>query len=149
MVSQRLGRSTREVSRTTFPKVSYETEAVFRRYYLEKPSLTIIGKPSAKLASELRKQTKDRLAQRQKELGEEGLKRLQEKLDAAQQANDVEAPAEVISNFKIPDVEGIRWISVDSAAAGSNPLRFTNTIQSHVQADTSDVPYFLQFERES
>lgn len=119
------------------------------RYYLEKPSLTIIGKPSAKLASQLRKQTKERLAQRQTELGEEGLQKLQDKLDAAQQANDIEAPSDVISNFKIPDVEGIRWISVNSAAAGSNTQRFSNTVQSHVQADTSDVPYFLQFERES
>ena len=118
------------------------------RYYLEKPSLTIIGKPSAKLASDLRKQTKERLAERQKTLGEQGLKKLQDKLDAAQQENDVEAPSEVISNFKIPDVEGIRWINVDSAAAGRNPQRFSNRVQSYIEHDAADLPYFLQFERE-
>lgn len=122
--------------------------SVSHRYYLEKPSLTIIGKPSAKLASELRKQTKARLADRQKTLGEEGLKKLQDKLDDAQKANDIEAPSEVISNFKIPDVEGIRWISVESAAAGSNSQKFSNQVQSHVQQDCADLPYFLQFERE-
>lgn len=119
------------------------------RYYLEKPSLTIIGKPSAKLANELRKQTKDRLAERQKKLGQEGLKKLQEELDAAQKANDVEAPAEVIENFKIPDVEGIRWINVESAAAGKNSKSYSNKVQQHIQKQAVDLPYFLQFERET
>lgn len=110
--------------------------------------MTIIGKPSAKLANELRKEAKTRLADRQKNLGEDGLKKLQDKLDTAQKVNDVEAPSEVIADFKIPDVESIRWINVESAAAGSNDKHFSNKIQAHVEKDAMELPYFLQFERE-
>lgn len=119
------------------------------RFYLEKPALTIIGKPSAKLANELRKEAKTRLAERQKRFGEEGLKKLQDKLDTAQKENDVEAPPDVIADFKIPDVESIRWINVESAAAGSNDKHFSNKVQTHVEKDGTQLPYFLQFERES
>ncbi|KAK9896120.1 zinc metalloprotease [Cystobasidium minutum MCA 4210] len=123
-----------------------EWAELLKKYYVERPSLTVIGKPSAKLANALRKEAETRLADRQKTLGEEGLERLQNQLDEARRENDTEAPPEFISNFKIPDVESIRWINVESAAAGLNTKHFSNEVQKHVQHDTADLPFFLQFE---
>lgn len=117
------------------------------RIYLDKPSLTVIGKPSAKLAEQLQKETSDRLEEVKKRLGDEGLKQIEKKLKDAQKQNDLEVPSEMLSSFKIPDVAGIRWMGVKSAAAGSNPARYENDVQQYVSKDQADLPYFLQFER--
>lgn len=142
-----MGQLARKVSQTVVLKHSI-LKLPFR-YYLARPALTIIGKPSAKLAATLRKETKERVSDRRKKLGEDGLRDLQDKLDAAQKANDVEAPLEVIEKFKIPDVESIRWITVETAGAGSNTTRFDSAVQRHIDQDNADLPYFLQFERKS
>lgn len=119
------------------------------RFYLDQPSLTIIGKPSAKLASQLEKAVADRLRDNIDRLGEDGLKKLQEKVDQAVEANDTPIPSEMISSFKIPDVNGIRWIPVTSAGSGKNPLNFDNDVQKCLDAGRVDLPYSIQFERKS
>ncbi|KAL7008459.1 hypothetical protein EMMF5_002188 [Cystobasidiomycetes sp. EMM_F5] len=99
------------------------------------------------LASKLEKETADRLKQNIDRLGEKGLAELERKLDEAQKENDKDIPPEMISNFKIPDVGSIRWLSVESAAAGNNPTRYDNDAQKRLDQDKAELPYFLQFER--
>lgn len=72
-------------------------------YYLS-PSITTIGKPSAKLSHQLEQEEKDRLAARRKELGEERLAQLQKDLDAAKAESDQPPPPEMISTFPITNV---------------------------------------------
>ena len=119
------------------------------RYYLDASSLTVIGKPSASLADRLEAETKAREEKRQTELGEAGLKKLADKIEQAQKENDRDIPPEMLKDFKIPDVAGIRWIDVTSAGAGTNKGSFgDNDVQKHLEEDTTDLPYFIQFERE-
>ena len=80
-------------------------------------------------------------------LGEDGLKKIADKVKHAQEENDRDIPSEMLSSFKIPDVNGIRWIDVKSASGGTNPAKFDNEIQQHISKDKADLPYFLQFER--
>ena len=137
----------RSASYLHFPNI-FHSLRLFRRYYLDANSLTIIGKPSASLADKLEKETNDLVSHRVSELGEAGLKKLQDNIEAAQKTNDVEVPQEILSGFKIPDVDGIRWIDVKSAGAGKNKREFGNEVQSRLEKDDVDLPYFIQFERE-
>lgn len=122
---------------------------LLEKYYLDANSLTIIGKPSAALADKLEKETNERVAKRVSDLGEAGLKKLQDKIEDAQKANDVEVPQNILSDFKIPDVAGIRWIDVKSAGAGTNKGKFDNAVQERLSKDDTELPYFIQFERKS
>lgn len=120
---------------------------LLEKYYLDASSLTIIGKPSASLADRLEAETKAREEKRQTELGEAGLKKLADKIEQAQKENDRDIPPEMLKDFKIPDVAGIRWIDVASAGAGTNKGSFgDNDVQKHLEKDTTDLPYFIQFE---
>lgn len=67
----------------------------------------------------------------------------------AQLENDKPVPSEMISKFKVPDVNGIDWIRVESArsngvAQGSGAA---NRVQEHVNADGADLPLFIQFDQ--
>lgn len=123
---------------------------------MDNASIRVIGKPSAALADKLEKETKERTTATQKKYGEEGLKKLQTDLEAAQKANDHEIPEDVLRKFKIPDVSSIRWIEVHSARPKSQTKSKTNAfveqdndVQAHIDADHADLPLFLQFDRMS
>ena len=118
-----------------------------RSFYLDHPCLTVIGKPSSNLADKLDKETKDRLEKTKARLGADGLERLGQKLKDAQKSNDTEIPPEMLSRFKVPSVDGIRWLDVKSAAAGTNSNNFPNEVQYHLAKDEAKLPYFIQFER--
>lgn len=51
-----------------------------------------------------------RIETRKRELGEEGLKKLAQKLEDAKAKNDRPIPQEVIDKFRIPGVESIHFI---------------------------------------
>jgi Zn-dependent M16 (insulinase) family peptidase len=106
------------------------------------------------VAERLEKETQDRLAANRERFGEEGLERLQQALDEAQRKNDVEIPPEFIDRFKVPPTNSIRWIKVQTArakskvAAGYVPV-VTKELQDRIDRDGAELPYFLQFDRET
>jgi Zn-dependent M16 (insulinase) family peptidase len=106
------------------------------------------------VAERLEKETQERVAANRERFGEEGLKRLQQALDEAQKKNDVDIPPGFINLFKVPAVESIRWIDVQTARAKSRvatslPAPPTKELQDHIDRDGAELPYFLQFDRES
>lgn len=80
------------------------TDIPDRRYLVNEPSITVIGRPSAALAEKIARQTKEHLAQTKEKLGEAGLKKKAEELEVAQKDNDRPIPAEMITDFPISDV---------------------------------------------
>ncbi len=74
------------------------------RYYVRSESLTLIGKPSAALASKIDTDEKKRLADRRAELGEAKLKELERELENAKAESDKPPPAEMIGDFPLTDV---------------------------------------------
>lgn len=60
------------------------------------PSFTLSGVPSKKLAEQLESETQKRVEENKQKYGEEGLKKLQEKVDAAREENDRPIPQESV-----------------------------------------------------
>lgn len=67
-------------------------------------SLTVIGKPSAAIASKIEHEEKDRISDRKAELGEKKLKELEAALAAAKAESDKPPPPEMIGHFPLTDV---------------------------------------------
>lgn len=127
---------------------------LLRRWYVDAPCLSVIGKPSASLADKLEASVKKRVDRRQKELGEEGLKKLADELAAAEKMNNRPIPDEMISSFPVPSTKDIPWIAVPSARpAGASPALDQRPIDeelaAHLAADSKHCPLFVQFDRAS
>lgn len=89
-----------------------------------------------------------RVAAQKKALGEEGLKRLQDKLAEAKAENDREIPQEIIRKFKVPDTSSIHFIPTTTARSGAARKlgRLENPIQSIVDSDDNGPKLFIHFE---
>ena len=105
-----------------------------------------MGVPSKKLSDQLKSDANARIEGLKKQYGVEGLKKLQEKVDNAQQENKVPIPDAVISSFKIPSVDSINWIEVETARVEKG---WSNSkAQQNVDSDSADLPFFVQFDGE-
>ncbi|CAJ0908807.1 9134_t:CDS:10 [Entrophospora sp. SA101] len=119
---------------------------LLKKYYLDNPSIILLGKPSAKFAEKLSKDEEERVEKQRKDLGPENLKKLKEKLEEAKRKNDVPVPKEVMEKIPTPNVDNISFIKV--LTGRNKPYgKFNNTVQSHLDKDNSvDLPYFTQFD---
>ncbi|BFZ62739.1 hypothetical protein YB2330_003849 [Saitoella coloradoensis] len=122
--------------------------SLLKKWLIDNHHVSILGKPSAELVKKLETEEKARKNKRRQELGESGLKELEKKLNEAKETNEAEIPKGVIESFRIPNVEGIKFIEVDTARAGiADSKGFDNEVQKHVIADgSSDLPIWIQFD---
>ncbi|KAL2007047.1 hypothetical protein VTN00DRAFT_8485 [Thermoascus crustaceus] len=119
-----------------------------KKWIADAPHISILGVPSAKLSEKLKADEEARVAAQKKKLGEEGLKKLAEKLEKAKAENDKEIPREMLEQFKIPSTESIHFVKTTTARSGAalKAGRPDHEIQKLVDADGSDVPLFVHFE---
>lgn len=89
-----------------------------RKWLVDTHHVSILGRPSAKLVQKIEDEEKARVADRVKNLGEKGLKELQDKVDAAKAENEREVPSEILGQFKVPSVDSIHFIKTTTARAG-------------------------------
>ncbi|SPO28432.1 related to Zn2+-dependent endopeptidase, insulinase superfamily [Ustilago trichophora] len=141
---------------------------LLQKFFIDNPRLVVVGRPSSALSDKLKADTKALEEKRRKELGEDGLKKLEEQLEAAKKENDRPIPDEMLKQFKIPSTDSIKWIPVGTAqvlpTAGhvkksevtAYGMKVQNTaddldkqIQAHVDADQAALPYFVQFDHVS
>lgn len=80
--------------------------------------VSILGKPSLELASKMKKEEEERVEKRRQELGPQGLKKLERRLQAAKDKNDEPIPAEVIDRWEVPETDSIHFIESDTARSG-------------------------------
>lgn len=121
---------------------------IIRKWYLDNPHGAVLAYPSSDLAKKLEQDEKKRVEEQQKQIGEEGLKKLQQKLDAAQEANDMEIPPSIIQRFPVPDIYTIEWINVVSGQNNpdaKHPVHNTE-VQQHLDADSISLPYFVHYD---
>ncbi|GAA5862491.1 hypothetical protein JCM1840_004200 [Sporobolomyces johnsonii] len=126
-----------------------EWAAVLEKFYVQAPALTVVGKPSAALAEKVRDDAKAIVEANVKKYGPEGLAELAKKIEDAQAENDKPIPPEILRDFKIPDVEGIEWINVETARSDGVAKEADgkeNRVQKHVDADGAQLPLFVQFD---
>ncbi|RAK80678.1 putative zinc metalloprotease [Aspergillus fijiensis CBS 313.89] len=119
-----------------------------KRWISDANHVTILGVPSLKMSDTLKKEEEARVAEQKKRLGEDGLKKLADKLEKAKAENDKEIPKEMLERFQIPGVESIHFVETTTARSGTALKlgRPENKPQSLVDADGSDLPLFIHFE---
>jgi Zn-dependent M16 (insulinase) family peptidase len=110
--------------------------------------VSILGKPSAALSEKLKADEAARIEKQKQDLGPEGLKKMQEKLDNAKAENDREIPKGLLAQFKVPCTESIHFVNTSSARSGPalDVGRPQNRYQKVIDADSSGNPLFLDFE---
>ena len=110
--------------------------------------VSILGKPSAALSAKLKSEEASRIEQQKQQLGPEGLKRMQEKLDNAKAENNKEIPPDLLARFRVPSTETIHFVNTSSARSGPaiDVGRPQNRYQKIIDADSWHNQLFLDFE---
>ncbi|KDQ63640.1 hypothetical protein JAAARDRAFT_29668 [Jaapia argillacea MUCL 33604] len=124
------------------------------RYYIDPPSITLIGKPSPTLADTLASNEKARIAAQRASLGPAGLEAKKKELEEAKKEHEKEIPRAVLEGFKVPDVKSIRWIGVGSwmevgrgrERGGGGRRVGDEALGRHVGRDGEEVPFFVQYD---
>lgn len=137
---------------TTYDTLSKWTAAqwaeLLDKFYASAPSITTIGKPSAKMAKDIEESEKARVAEQREKLGEAGLKAAQAELDAAKEESDRPIPPEVLTSFPIVNPKDITWVPVETAlnpAPGDKVQADNARVQAHVDADGPALPFQVYF----
>lgn len=123
-----------------FDKINSWTKSqwleILRKYFVENPYVAVLGKPSQKLYESQKVDNAERTKQYKEQYGEEGLKKLQETLDAAQEKNNTPVPEHVLNEFSSPDLGKIKFIATTMATTLNSSE--SNEIQSIIDNDKPD-----------
>lgn len=129
---------------------------VIKDYFVDNKSASVLGIPSAKLNVQFKKEKKQMSKDVKAKYGPEGLKKLQENLEAAQAENDIPIPDELLINYEKPDPTLIEFIKTNSYKAGhtenivsekTNDYIESDDLSASIKADTpQDFPLFVHFE---
>jgi Zn-dependent M16 (insulinase) family peptidase len=119
-----------------------------KKWLVDAHHVSLLGKPSVALNDKIKSEEVARVKAQQDKLGEEGLKKLTEKLKAAQAENDKPIPEQIISGIKVPSTDSIHFFETTSARSGlAKKLGTTNDkIQQIVDKDENGLPLFIHFE---
>ncbi|RYP05693.1 hypothetical protein DL764_003618 [Monosporascus ibericus] len=110
--------------------------------------ISVLGKPSLKLADQQKAEEVARIEKRKRELGPDGLQELQRKLDQAKKDNEVEIPNSILEKWPVPPTESINFIRSQTARSGLARKLGTheNPAQNAIDKGPSGLPLFVQFE---
>ncbi|KAF2876110.1 zinc metalloprotease-like protein [Massariosphaeria phaeospora] len=110
--------------------------------------VSILGKPSIALSEKIKADEVARVKAQQEKLGEEGLKRLAQKLEEAKAENDKPIPEHIIENLKVPGTESIHFFETIPARSGlAKKLGTDDTaIQKIIDKNENGLPLFIHFE---
>ncbi|KXN89943.1 hypothetical protein AN958_04947 [Leucoagaricus sp. SymC.cos] len=117
---------------------------LLQKYYIDPPSVVVVGKPSAQLAERLETEEKARITEQAKTLGPEGLKEAAELLQRSKAEHDKPIPTE--------DVKSISWIPVQSVQepgiGRKPPSKTTKSPQllKLIEADGPPLPFFVEYD---
>lgn len=117
-------------------------------WFIDRHCVTLTGIPSAELAADQASETKARVAATCQHLGRGGLASLEQRLAAAKAVTTQPVPPALLSSFKPPDVARIRLPQAETARSrgtGGGPLSTFKSLQSTINKDPANLPYFLQF----
>ncbi|KAF2185134.1 zinc metalloprotease-like protein [Zopfia rhizophila CBS 207.26] len=110
--------------------------------------VSILGKPSVSLSEKQKAEEVARVKAQKERLGEEGLKKLAQKLEEAKAENDKPIPQEILESLKVPGTESIRFFDTITARSGlaKKVGALDNKIQKIINNDENGLPLFIHFE---
>ncbi|ETS79861.1 hypothetical protein PFICI_07390 [Pestalotiopsis fici W106-1] len=119
-----------------------------RKWLVDAHHISVLGKPSQKLADELKAKEVARIEKRKQELGPEGLEKRRKALEDAKKQNDVEIPDAVLEKWPVPGTESIHFIESLTARSGlARSLGLaSNSAQKAIDDAAPGAPLFVQFE---
>ncbi|EMR62792.1 putative zinc metalloprotease protein [Eutypa lata UCREL1] len=122
--------------------------AFLKKWISDAHHISILGKPSLKLADKQKEEEVARIEKRKQELGPEGLKELQKKLDEAKQQNEIDIPNSLLEKWPVPPTESINFIESQTARSGLARKLGTqeNSAQQVIDKVSPGLPLFVQFE---
>ncbi|KAJ6193326.1 Metalloenzyme, LuxS/M16 peptidase-like protein [Bipolaris maydis] len=125
-----------------------EWRAYLNKWMVNAHHVSILGKPSKALSDKIKADEIARVKAQQEKLGEEGLKKLTQKLKEAQEENDRPIPEEIIAGVQVPSTESIHFFQTTTARSGlAKKLGVSdNSIQKIVDKDENGLPLFIHFE---
>ncbi|KFA73745.1 hypothetical protein S40288_07332 [Stachybotrys chartarum IBT 40288] len=126
-----------------------EWRSFLSKWIADAHHVSILGKPSAKDANDLREAEKNRIAERKEELGAEGLAKWAERVRDAKEKNDRPIPAEVIDQWGVPNTDSIHFIESDTARVGRARALGDGVGRAQKLLDSQGegkLPLFIQFE---
>ncbi|KAF2733728.1 zinc metalloprotease-like protein [Polyplosphaeria fusca] len=123
-------------------------KAFLKKWISDAHHISILGKPSVALSDKIKADETARVKEQQEKLGEEGMKKLAEKLDEAKAENDKPIPEEILANLKVPGTESIHFFDTVTARSGlAKKLGVPeNDIQKIIDKDENKLPLFIHFE---
>jgi len=110
--------------------------------------VSVLGVPSQELSAKMIAEEQERVKMQQTRLGEDGMKKLAEKLKKAQDDNNRPIPDGLLEKFQIPSTDSIHFITTVTARSGAarHIGRLDNDIQKVVDLDDDGSPLFIHFE---
>ena len=122
--------------------------SLLRRWLSDAHHVSVLGIPSAEMSAKLEADEKARVSAQKERLGEDGLRRMQAKLDKAKAANDEKIPKSLFEQFAVPDTASIHFIPTTTARSGlaREMGKLDNNIQRIIDKEASDLPLFIHFE---
>ncbi|KAG4306230.1 hypothetical protein PORY_000218 [Pneumocystis oryctolagi] len=113
----------------------------------------IICKASFELSSKIQEEEKLRIKNRKEKLGEKELEKLEEQLKISQEKNNTPFPSTIFSEYKIPSVKSINFITNVFAKAGIANTEIENLeekqdndVQKYINESFSEeIPLYLHF----
>ncbi|KAF9460806.1 Metalloenzyme, LuxS/M16 peptidase-like protein [Collybia nuda] len=125
---------------------------LLRQYYIDQPSVVILGKPSAILADKIEEDEKSRITEQVGRLGSEGLRKAQRVLEDSKAEHSKPIPTDILTSFPVPDLKSISWIPVQSLQErGANrqsfsPVAGPTELSKHINSDGALLPFFVQYD---
>ncbi|KAG5670312.1 hypothetical protein PVAND_000588 [Polypedilum vanderplanki] len=107
---------------------------LLRKYFVDNKSVTIRAVPSITEKEKLAKEEAERLETRRKELGEEGLAKKAQELEAAMAENDRTPPQEMLTAIKVPSTKSIVFHEFDVIRKQDKSEKI----------DLSDFPFYIE-----
>jgi Zn-dependent M16 (insulinase) family peptidase len=122
--------------------------AFLKKWIADAHHISVLGKPSLKLAEKLKADEVARIEKRKKELGPEGLEKARKLLEDAKKENEVEIPAKVLEQWPVPATDSIHFIESLTARSGlARKLGLaSNVAQEAIDTSEPGAPLFVQFE---
>lgn len=115
------------------------------RYFASNHYAVVRGKPSASLAASLASDEKARIDLQVQQLGSEGLEKSRKRLAEAKAEHDRPIPQDIIASFKVPNVDSIAWIPVETTYNYPHLSAPANYSVDTCKEDTR-LPFYVQFE---